>query len=328
MELPVIDVSPLLSDNSDTDRSGVARQIDSACRTNGFFQITGHGIDPDLQARLETAAHEFFALPEAEKTVIAMREGGRAWRGWFPLGGELTAGVPDNKEGLYFGAELGDDHALVAAGTPLHGPNLFPSEPADLRSVVLEWIAAMTKLAATILGGIALGLGLDGSWFKRELTADPLVLFRIFRYPPLGGVSGDWGVAEHTDYGLLTILAQDDSGGLQVRSRNDWIEVPPTPGTFVCNIGDMLDRMTAGRYRSTPHRVDTSSLGPTAAARLSFPFFFDPGWDAQVAPIPLPGEPPADDSSTRWDNTSLHSLSGTYGDYLLSKVSKVFPQLS
>ena len=91
-----------------------------------------------------------------------------------------------------------------------------------------------------------------------------------------------WGVREHTDYGLLTILLQDDTGGLQVRSPTGWIDVPPDPDAFVCNIGDMLERMTAGRYRSTPHRVRNT----TRRSRLSFPFFFDPGWDAVVRPVP------------------------------------------
>jgi isopenicillin N synthase-like dioxygenase len=95
------------------------------------------------------------------------------------------------------------------------------------------------------------------------------------------------------------------------------------PGSFVCNIGDMLDRMTAGRYRSTPHRVRPSQ----GVERLSFPFFFDPGWDAEVRPLPLAGEVPADDAASRWDGTSLRHLDGTYGDYLTAKVAKVFPGL-
>ena len=101
--------------------------------------------------------------------------------------------------------------------------------------------------------GIAIGLGLTPTWFEEHVTADPTVLFRIFHYPP--GDDSDWGVAEHTDYGLLTLLAQDDRGGLQVHAPDGWIDVPAEPDVLVCNIGDMLDRLTGGRYRSTPHRV-------------------------------------------------------------------------
>jgi len=301
----------------------VAPQIDAACRHNGFFVITGHGVDPALQERLDSAARAFFARPDAEKATVAMALGGRAWRGWFPLGGELTSGVPDGKEGLYFGAELPPDDPRVVAGLPLHGPNLFPDEPAELRPAVLGWLDAMTRLGHRLMAQIAIALGLDEQWFARHLTADPTVLFRIFRYPPGDpAVTDRWGVAEHTDYGLLTILAQDASGGLQVRDGDRWIDVPAIPGAFVCNIGDMLDRITGGRYRSTPHRVRT-----TSADRLSFPFFFDPSWDAEVGPLPLADEPPPDDAATRWDRTSVHAFTGTYGDYLTAKVAKVFPHL-
>ena len=337
----MIDVSGLIGGGGD-EAFDIARQIDAACRENGFFVITGHGIDTTLQARLDATARCFFAQTDEAKSAVAMHHSGRAWRGWFPLGGELTLGRPDHKEGYYFGAELSADAPKVRAGLPLHGPNLFPTEPEDLRPAVLDWMEAMTGLAGRLMEGIALGLGLDRGWFARELTADPTILMRIFRYPPDNAsnqtdhIDGTaqvdpteqadgterWGVAEHTDYGLLTILAQDSSGGLQVRGPDGWIDVPPLADSFVCNIGDMLDRMTGGRYRSTPHRVLANR-----ADRLSFPFFFDPGWDVVVSPLPLDGEPPTDDAMTRWDSASVHHHHGTYGDYLTSKVARVFPDL-
>jgi isopenicillin N synthase-like dioxygenase len=169
---------------------------------------------------------------------------------------------------------------------------------------------------------VAVGLGPDAGWFDAHLTTDPTVLFRIFRYPP--STDDGWGVAEHTDYGLLTILLQDDCGGLQVKGPDGWVDVPPVPDVFVCNMGDMLDRMTGGRYRSTAHRV----RNPSGQDRLSFPFFFDPSWDARIEPLPLTDAAPADDRATRWDGTSVHEWSGTYGDYLTAKVAKVFPALA
>src|SRR5262249_36272911 len=147
------------------------------------------------------------------------------------------------KEGLYFGAELPADNSLVRAGTPLHGPNLFPPELPDFRETVLAYMAALTQLGHRLMAGLALGLGLKESYFADHGTAEPLVLFRIFNYPPPADPAL-WGVGEHTDYGLLTILLQDDAGGLEVKSRSRWVAAPPVPGSFVCNIGDMLDRMT------------------------------------------------------------------------------------
>ncbi len=195
-ELPVIDIAPLLGEDED-GKAAVAAAIGAACRDNGFFYVTGHGVPAELIAGLDAASRRFFALPEPVKNEIAMDRG---------------------------------------------------------------------------------------------------------------------GVGEHTDYGLLTLLLQDANGGLQVRTRDGWIEAPPLEGTFVCNIGDMLDKLTGGQYRSTPHRVRNRS----GNERLSFPFFFDPGWDSEVPPLPYaPGH--------RWDGQV--DFTGTYGEYLLSKVSKVFPRL-
>jgi isopenicillin N synthase-like dioxygenase len=321
----IIDIGPLL-DGSDTQR--VADDIGQACRECGFFYVTGHRVEQRLQDRLEMLSREFFALDLDTKMDIRMERGGKAWRGYFPVGQELTSGKPDAKEGLYFGAELGDQHPLVKAGTPLHGPNLFPSSIPEMRDVVLEYIAKLTELGHALMGGIALSLGLDRSYFADRYTRDPLVLFRIFSYPPRPDAAErdqQWGVGEHTDYGLLTILKQDECGGLEVKSRATWIPAPPVPGSFVCNIGDMLDRMTGGQYRSTPHRVKNVAT----RNRLSFPFFFDPNFQSEVRPIVLPEAAiVASDREERWDRTSVHDFSGTYGDYVLRKVSKVFPHLT
>ncbi|HEV3226718.1 MAG TPA: 2-oxoglutarate and iron-dependent oxygenase domain-containing protein, partial [Acidimicrobiales bacterium] len=273
----------------------VAEQIDVACRDTGFFFVVGHGVPAALLRRLDASAREFFALGEAEKSVIAMRHGGRAWRGWFPVGAELTSGRPDQKEGLYFGQER------PPSDLPLHGPNLFPARPASMREAVLEYMRTVTELGQRVLSGMALALGLDRDWFAVHLTSEPLVLFRIFHYPPLSTIDNGWSVGEHTDYGLITILAQDTSGGLEVRGRDGWIDVPPIPDAFVVNLGDMLERMTGGRYKSTPHRVHNTS----GVDRLSFPLFLDPAWDAEVLPVPVAGAgAPAD--VERWDGANVH----------------------
>ncbi len=319
--IPLIDVSALVAGTP--ARAAVAREIGAACRESGFFSIVGHGVDPALERRLDAASRRFFALDDPTKSRISMAHGGRAWRGWFRVGEELTSGMPDRKEGLYFGSELAHDHPAVRARTPLHGPNLFPAEVPELRDAVLAWIDAMTALGHRLLEGIALALRLDASWFASHLTRDPLVLFRIFNYPSAAGApAGTWGVGEHTDYGLLTILRQDDAGGLEVRSRSRWVAVPPVDGTFVCNIGDMLDRMTRGAFRSTPHRV----MNRAPRDRVSFAFFFDPNFFARVEPIAVDG-PLQDDAAERWDKSSVHAFEGTYGEYLLKKVGKVFPHL-
>jgi isopenicillin N synthase-like dioxygenase len=319
--VPILDVSELVA--GAPARWAGAAQLGQACRESGFFYVVGHGVDEGLQLRLRELSRKFFAQDVESKLRIRMALGGRAWRGYFRVGDELTSGKPDQKEGLYFGTELPADHPLVQAGTPLHGPNLFPEEPAGFREAILEYMAALTRLGHRLMAGLALSLDLEESYFADRYTGDPLTLFRIFNYPPPRDPAL-WGVGEHTDYGLLTILLQDDAGGLEVRSRSRWVSAPPVPGSFVCNIGDMLDRMTKGLFRSTPHRV----RNPAPRDRLSFPFFFDPNFFARVQPIDLPGvEAPPDDQDERWDQASVHAFQGTYGEYLLNKVGKVFPEL-
>ena len=322
MTLPVIDMSPLFGVDASA-RAAVADQIGAACRRDGFFYVTGHGGEALFPA-LEAESERFFALPLEDRMAIAMAHGGPAWRGFFPVGGELTSGRPDLKQGLYLGEELGEADRRVAAGWPMHGANQWPAAQPSLKPVVLAWMDAMTRAGHALMQGVALSLGLPAGYFHDRYTADPTILFRIFHYPatpPADGADYAFGVGEHTDYGLLTLLAQDANGGLQIKGRDGvWFDAPPIPGALVVNIGDMLDRLTQGLYRSAPHRVaNTSGQG-----RMSWPLFFDPAFDAVVEPLPLDAEVKRE---ARWDAADLGAISGPYGDYLLGKVGKVFPGL-
>ncbi|MEP7203516.1 MAG: 2-oxoglutarate and iron-dependent oxygenase domain-containing protein [Ilumatobacteraceae bacterium] len=312
--LPIIDI----------ESPAAPCEIDRACREFGFFAIRNHGVTDQLRDSVLSVAIEFFGRSKHEKERVTLARGGCAWRGWFPLGGELTSGVPDLKEGYYFGRELPVD------ARPLHGPNIWPLEPPSFQPVITEWMDTMEPLAQRVLSLMAVGLGLSPDYFSNDLTADPTPLFRIFRYPPHPPDSDDrWGVAEHSDYGLLTLLAHDGTAGLQVKVADEWIDAPHDPHLIICNLGDMLDRLTAGRYRSTPHRARNSSTGD----RYSLPFFLDPGWDAVIETIDfgdIEGEAwivPAD-ADRRWDRANLRDFHGTYGDWLTAKVSKVFPELA
>ncbi len=286
----------------------------------GFFALPLGSSLRTLRDDLIRTATEFFALPDAEKTEVSMAVGGTAWRGWFPLGGELTSGVPDRKEGYYFGSELPSDPR------PMHGPNIWPPRPAALRPLVIEWMIAMEALGQEVLSLMAAGLGRSPDFFATGLTAEPTSLFRIFRYPPHpGGDTDTWGVGEHTDYGLLTLLATDGTPGLEVQSHGQWIPAPADTDLVICNLGDMLDRLTGGRYRSTPHRVRNHE----GHDRYSLPFFLDPGWDASIEPLEFTDDwQRPHDAAARWDRANLGHVGGTYGDWLSTKVTKVFPELA
>ena len=297
-----------------------AAEIDRACREFGFFAIRNHGVDDSLRRAVLQVSVDFFGRDETNKEEVAMARASSAWRGWFPLGGELTSGTADLKEGYYFGRELPPDPR------PMHGPNIWPTEPAEMRPLVTQWMEAMEPLAQHVLSLMAEGLGLASEFFRNDLTADPTPLFRIFRYPPHPPNHADrWGVAEHSDYGLLTLLAHDGTPGLQVKVDDAWIDAPHDPELIICNLGDMLDRLTAGRYRSTPHRARNDATHD----RYSLPFFLDPGWDAVIETIDLDdGWLAPADADRRWDRANLRDLNGTYGDWLTEKVRKVFPDLA
>jgi isopenicillin N synthase-like dioxygenase len=195
-----------------------------------------------------------------------------------------------------------------------------------LRPAVEAYLHAATRAGEALMRGMALALGFEADHFARGLTRHPTLLFRIFHYPArahaAGGEEG-FGVGEHSDYGLLTLLGQDDKGGLEVRTREGWIDVPPRGDALVINVGDMFERLTRGRFRSAPHRV----VNRAGLSRYSFPLFFDPDFVASVEPLPIEtavGEP----DEARWDGVDFHKSIGTYGDYLIGKVSKVFPELA
>ena len=342
---PLADVDYATLEASAAARA-VADAVGAACREWGFFYIRGYPIPPALEATLDSVSRDFFHLPQATKDSVAMWRGGRAWRGYFPVGNELTSGKPDLKEGIYFGTELpADDPRVATEKLPLHGPNLFPNVPTGgkLKAAVLRYMQHCERVGQLLAALVAMSLGLPATTFRKTLCAEPLCLFRIFHYPGVALLPprlrdpAFFGVGEHTDYGLLTVLKQDRVGGLEVKNlQGKWIPAPPIDGTLVVNIGDMLEAVTRGLYRSTPHRVqnpDPSSM------RLSFPFFFDPGYHAVVKPLPLSPKLATEAAAAtaararagykRWDSAGASlAFDGTYGSYLVAKIGKVFPDLA
>jgi isopenicillin N synthase-like dioxygenase len=321
--IPIIDVSSLYG-NDRAAKQTVAAELRRACTVYGFFYITGHGVELGLTERVDKLAREFFALPLEEKMEIAME--GPEWLGYFPMQGEKTSGKPDCKEGIWFGNELPPTDPRVLANYPSHGTNKYHGNPKEFRSTVTEYMKACSLAGRAVMEGIALSLGLDGDYFERNYTREACVQLGLMYYPPIKSKEEweeSWGVGSHTDYGLLTLLHQDYIGGLQIRTLSGtWIEAKPIPGTLICNIGDMLDRLTGGYYRSTLHRVKNSSGGPN---RLSLPFFFDSNALAVIRSLPEHSNHVIiDDKESRWDNESVHEFQGTFGDYLKRKVSRIF----
>ncbi|KAJ7099526.1 2OG-Fe(II) oxygenase [Mycena belliarum] len=335
--IPVIDCSALFALSASppsAEALATARELYAAASTWGFFQLTNHPVSPTLQSDLLKAAQIFFDLPEADRLALDVRDGGVAWRGYMPLGGEGTHGRVDHKEGIYFGPEHSDDHPL--AGMPLHGKNQFPGEAQvpGMRSTILEYISEVTKVGIAVTAGLSLGLGLEADYLKeRLLKPEPVALFRCFKYATIepGASAEIYGIGEHCDFGLLTILKQA-SAGLQVKSpQGDWVDVPVLENAFVVNVGDMLDQLTGGRLPSRAHRVVPPP--PSAGPRYSFPFFFDFAWNAPMTPLDLSHLPPltvkeAAGAQQRWQRGTFKKVEGQWWQYLAKKVQKVFPDLA
>ncbi|KAH7083411.1 hypothetical protein BKA63DRAFT_549789 [Paraphoma chrysanthemicola] len=339
-QVPVIDLAPYyLAGSQHQEAQRTIQAIHAAASTWGFFIVTGTKVSPQVQSSLLSSSRSFFDLPLEVKKALDVRNGGAAWRGYMPLGGEQTHGHMDWKEGLYVGPEHADDHPLV--GLPLHGKNQFPDHVLpDMRHEVLDYVAEATKLGETLTEIFSLGLGLSQKELhERLLEPEPVVLFRCFKYMPTDSDApdeskengkDDFGIGEHTDFGYLTIL-KVDSPGLQVLSPSDeWVDVPFIENSFIVNIGDMFDQLTNGRYRSRPHRVRRPL--PSSPPRFSFPLFFDFAWNAEMKRLPLEHLPPLSDAEKRlaeirWSTTTFREVSGTWSQYLARKVQKVFPDL-
>lgn len=283
--LPIIDISSLASPRPEHWRE-TAEAIDAACREWGFFYVRGHGIDRTTLDEVWANARTFFARPLAEKLQIDIRDS-HNHRGYGPIAAEnlSQAAAGDLKETFDMGLDLAPDHPRIRAGFPLYGPNRYPDQPAGFRSVFDAHYQRMLDLGRRILGAMAIALDLPADFFDRCLDESVSVL-RVIHYPPASQkvAEGQSGCGAHTDYGCITVLAQDEVGGLQVRSRKGgWIEAEPIADTFVINIGDLMARWTNDRWVSTAHRVRSPA---TEIDRYSMPFFVEPNFDTRVACIP------------------------------------------
>ena len=270
-KLPVIDLAPFLAGEVE-GRKTVADRIRAACIDNGFFYIVGHGVPTELTDSVFSECRRLFGLDEeAKRTISATSPSGRGY-------GRMRGGSAATKEEYYLG---GDEPSDAEA-------NHWPEDLPGFRDTMEAYLAAMHGLARRLSGAIALSLGLPEDHFA-EFCEQPIAALRLVRYPPEGATAGT-----HTDFGALTLLLQDRAGGLQVfdRSAKGWIEAPPLPGSFVVNLGDLFERWTNKRYRSTPHRV----VHPPGTERFSAPFFFTGAPDYPIAGLPSclePGEEPA-----------------------------------
>jgi isopenicillin N synthase-like dioxygenase len=316
-DLPLLDVADL-----DAGPEAAARfreKLRTATHEIGFFHLR-HRIPTSVTDELFAMARRFFALPDADKQAIEMTRS--PWfRGYTRVGGELTQGAVDWREQIDVGTEREPGPTTGPAYLRLDGPNQWPTALPELRPVIEAWTARLDTLGRRLLAEWAVSLGAAPTLFDATFE-HPSTLLKLVRYP--GREQPDQGVGAHKDPGILTLLLiEPGAAGLQVERGDGWLDVPPVEDAFVVNIGELLEVATDGYLRATNHRVVSP---PAGSERLSIPFFFNPGLDAEVPRIELPPELAARARGVTQDAQNV--LGSRYGENLLKARLRAHPDVA
>ncbi|MGN6123404.1 MAG: isopenicillin N synthase family dioxygenase [Sphingomonas oligoaromativorans] len=293
------------------DRDAFAEALGSSFERYGFAVIADHGIPSDLIARAEAAARALFALPEDVKRAYHAPGTGGA-RGYTPFGIETAKGATaiDLKEFWHVGRELPEGHRY----TDVMAANIWPKELAEFRSVMLELYAAFEATGARLLEAIARYLGLAPDFFE-DTVEDGNSVLRLLHYPPVTGDGPSIRAGAHEDINTITLLLGAEEAGLEILDRDgQWLSVTPREGELAVNVGDMLQRLTNNRLRSTTHRVANPASARRGHARYSMPFFlhFRPDYLIETLPSCVDAEHP-----------DLYLQPITAHDYLMQRLREI-----
>jgi isopenicillin N synthase-like dioxygenase len=282
--LPVLDLRRLEADPVERKRFLV--ELLEAARTYGFFYLAGHGISEGLTQGVVGLSRRFFSLPEKDKLAVEMVNSPH-FRGYNRAGFEYTRGQQDWREQIDIGAERPaiPREAGAPAWTRLQGPNQWPAALPELKPVLLEYQEAATALAIRVIKAFSAALEQPEDVFAPIYRPAPNQLIKIIRYPGRAAGESDQGVGAHKDSGFIAVLLQDRVAGLQVEGEDGWIDAPPIPGTFIINVGEILEIASNGYLRANVHRVVSP---PAGTDRLSVAFFLGARLDSEVPLLSLP----------------------------------------
>jgi isopenicillin N synthase-like dioxygenase len=285
--LPTLDLGRFNGNAS--ERSRFLEDLRTATRGVGFFYLVGHGIDDGLIHDALKVSRRFFALPEQDKLAIEMVNSPH-FRGYNRAGYEHTRGKPDWREQV----DIGPERPALPFGREaapwdrLQGPNQWPAAFPEFKATLLAYQDETTALAIRVLRAFAAALEQPEDIFAPIYTPAPNPLIKIIRYPARAAGESDQGVGAHKDSGFVTLLLQENQAGLQVQADDGgWIDAPPVPGTFVVNIGEILEMASNGYLRANVHRVVSP---PQGSDRLSVALFLGARHDATVPLLSLPSE--------------------------------------
>jgi len=285
--IPVLDIGPYLAGEPGA-RERLGHDIAKTAADTGFLVIVNHGISQRLIDDCFAAAAAFFDRPEAYKLALKV---GDLNIGYLPYGAQIvrTSKInvntkPNLSESFYIVNDLAADDPRILTGDPLYGLNRWPTDMPAFKAATMAYIAAMAPLADKMVSAVATALDLPPDYFTAAFTDEPTRTLRLIRYPRHDGAEDNqFGFAPHIDTNFLTLLAQSALPGLEVRTaQGEWIRPAPIPGAFVVNTGEMLGRYSNDRFTPTPHRV----VNDNNALRHAIPFFYGPGLNAIIAPVP------------------------------------------
>ena len=285
INIPKIDVSGV---DCNAFPKTLLEEFYHAYNTYGFGYIVNHGIEKDLIDQVFQVSKKFHSLPLSEKIKVALDDNHRGYiaiNTSTDVNSKLAEVKKPNQSASFM--MMREDKAQIA-DVYLSGPNQWP-EIAGFREILENYTSQMTRLGKNLMRLALMSVGIEDLSILSSFET-PTIWLRLLHYPPIPKSSPNdlYGSAPHTDFGCLTILTQDDIGGLQVQTKNgDWIDVPKVEGSFVVNVGDMLSRLTNGILRSTPHRV----INKSGKERFSCPFFFDPHVNTNIQPLKGTGKP-------------------------------------
>jgi isopenicillin N synthase-like dioxygenase len=273
MSIQVVDLADFLSANSDR-RSWFVQQLGQAYEDVGFVAVKNHGISDELIKDLYEQVQQFFSLPLQQKLKYEI-EGLAGQRGYTSLGREHAKGreAPDLKEFFQYGQTVEDDDTIGSQ----YPDNVPVKEVAQFNATLFSAYRSFEKSGSAMLRAIALYLGLEENFFAQPLHNGNSIL-RCIHYPPITTQPVSAIRAEqHEDINLITLLVGASADGLEILTRqNGWVGVTSLPEQIVVNVGDMLQRLTNNKLRSTTHRVVNPSRDLWHTSRFSIPFFLHP----------------------------------------------------
>ncbi len=289
--LPILDMSDYLtSPDSDGGRRFVS-MLRETSHGIGFFYLVGHGVAADSDREVMSMANQLFELPLADREAIAIAKSPH-FRGYTLLKSEMTAGKQDWRDQIDIGPEA--PARRQAPHEPpwvkLIGPNQWPQSLPEMPNVISAWMEQVQSVGMSLMHAMAEGLDKPRDYFDERMSPDPYTRIKVIRYPPQENqndkqVADEQGLGLHHDSGVLTLILQDAVPGLQVMSEGRLVDVDPMPGSYVVNIGEMLQSATSGYLKATKHQV----LRPTAGRqRISIALFLNPRLDARFEPFDLP----------------------------------------